>query len=354
MRRLRRAAPGLLLPALWALPGLWALAALSASGCLADECAHDQAPDSTRSAAQSLWCTGLYRERRSQALAPDVLEFEPAYRLWSDGAQKRRWIRLPPGTAIDTRSMDEWVFPVGTRLWKEFSVDGRRVETRYLEKRGERDWRRVSFVWDEAEANATERPEGIRGHRGTSYEVPSSEACDVCHSGRIDGVLGFEAVSLAAEGARGLTWSELVARGWVTASGPPVPPVPPVPGNELEKSALGYLHVNCGTACHSPSPYSRANFVSVFFRLNVNQLGSVAATDTYRTALGYPSVFLSPVDGRPMKVIAPGDPEHSSAVYRAKVRDERQELQMPPVATHVVDAEGVLLLERWVRSLPAP
>src|SRR5262249_30960643 len=77
--------------------------------------------------------TGLYARGGGEEIAPDVLAFSPQYPLWSDGAEKRRWIRLPPGTRIDARDPDRWVFPVGTRLWKEFSL-GRRLETRMLER----------------------------------------------------------------------------------------------------------------------------------------------------------------------------------------------------------------------------
>ena len=48
--------------------------------------------------------------------------------------RKRRWISLPPGSAIDASDPDAWAFPVGTRLWKEFSFGGQRVETRYMER----------------------------------------------------------------------------------------------------------------------------------------------------------------------------------------------------------------------------
>src|SRR5947209_7643500 len=76
--------------------------------------------------------TGLYAPGSSERIATDALPFSPQYPLWSDGAEKRRWIRLPRGTQIDARDPDHWVFPVGTRIWKEFSL-GRRLETRMLE-----------------------------------------------------------------------------------------------------------------------------------------------------------------------------------------------------------------------------
>ncbi len=77
--------------------------------------------------------TGLYRAGSSTEIAPDHLPYAPQYPLWSDGASKRRWIWLPPGTQIDASDPDRWQFPIGTRFWKEFSF-GERTETRYLER----------------------------------------------------------------------------------------------------------------------------------------------------------------------------------------------------------------------------
>ena len=76
--------------------------------------------------------TGLYADVATKRVAEGLLAFTPQYPLWSDGARKSRWIALPPGTSIDASDPDAWVFPVGTRLWKEFAFE-RRIETRYLE-----------------------------------------------------------------------------------------------------------------------------------------------------------------------------------------------------------------------------
>src|SRR5690606_34275934 len=80
--------------------------------------------------------TGLYRDIRKGELAEGVRFYVPRFELWTDGAEKRRWIALPPGTRIDTSDMEDWQFPVGTKLWKEFVRDGVRVETRLLQKTG--------------------------------------------------------------------------------------------------------------------------------------------------------------------------------------------------------------------------
>jgi len=67
---------------------------------------------------QTLQQTGLYADFATLRVDPDHLAFAPQYPLWTDGAAKRRWISLPPGTSIDGSDPDAWVFPTGTRLWK--------------------------------------------------------------------------------------------------------------------------------------------------------------------------------------------------------------------------------------------
>src|SRR5688572_3569824 len=68
--------------------------------------------------------TGLYADFSSLTIDPGHIAFSPQYPLWTDGAAKRRWIALPPGTVIDASHPDAWTFPVGTRFWKEFAFAG--------------------------------------------------------------------------------------------------------------------------------------------------------------------------------------------------------------------------------------
>ena len=126
----------------------------------------------TPSAPPTLRETGLYIDAAALTVDPQHLTFSPQYPLWTDGAAKRRWISLPPGTAIDASDPDAWVFPVGTRLWKEFSFDGRRVETRYLEREADR-WVYAAYAWSEdgREAHLV----GARGRRA-AYPLPGGKA----------------------------------------------------------------------------------------------------------------------------------------------------------------------------------
>ena len=50
------------------------------------------------------------------------MPYDIVVELWSDGAKKQRWIQLPPGEKIDVADLDNWQFPKGTKLWKQFTV----------------------------------------------------------------------------------------------------------------------------------------------------------------------------------------------------------------------------------------
>jgi hypothetical protein len=320
------------------------------SGVDPPDCAHDTIDGGD--APTHLACTGLYADFASGTIAPGVRPFTPGFTLWSDGAEKSRYIYLPPGTQIDTTDMDQWTFPVGTRLWKEFRLQGLRVETRLLWKRGDSDWLRTTYAWSLDQSTATELTSGQLGWNGTSYEIPPQTACQDCHAGRLDDVLGFEAVSLAAPAATGLTMNVLVAEGLLTQ--PPSTPIV-VPGNATESAALGWLHANCGIACHNSTSFDCNS--TLYMRLNVASLATVQSTDTWNTAVGRPLSGLDQafVPPWPMLRITPGNPRASAVSYRASVRDTdpAQSNQMPPMDTHVVPGAGVAILNAWIQAMPA-
>ena len=80
--------------------------------------------------------------------------FSPQYPLWSDGATKRRWVRLPAGSQINVADLEKWELPVGTKFWKEFSFKGRKVETRFLWQTRKDTWVFASYAWNEAQTDA--------------------------------------------------------------------------------------------------------------------------------------------------------------------------------------------------------
>jgi hypothetical protein len=303
---------------------------------------------------QHLACTGLYGEGgrgwEAKAVPPEVRPFEPGLPLWSDGLDKARFIFLPPGTRVDTLRMDEWRFPAGTKLWKEFQWQGRRIETRFLWKRPDGTWLRTTYRWSDDGRTALELTDGEERVPGTrDYEIPTQADCQACHGGREDGVLGFEAVALAHEDARGLTLAQLVREGLLTH---PPEDSPRIPGTPVERAALGYLHMNCGVSCHNTNPLALGGTSGLHLRLETGELGSVQGTDTWRTSVGVRSLFRpSVLSGGDFQRVAPGDTAHSTVLQRLAVRGGA--FQMPPLATRVVDEHGRALVQRWIESLPA-
>jgi len=295
-----------------------------------------------------LACTGLYSDWPSRTIAASAASYDPGLHLWSDGADKSRYIALPPGTAIDTSNMDEWTFPIGTKVWKEFALGGKKVETRYLLKEPNGSWAYTTYRWSPDQSAAVELTTGATNVNGTRYEIPNLEKCRVCHMGRGDFVLGFEAIGLSSPLASGLTMDTLVARGWVTS--PPRARLT-IPGDATASAALGWLHANCGTSCHNRSHYALAGPTGFFMRLGAGELASVQATDTYATGVNVAAKFREPDGGSVMR-IAPGNPGGSCIVVRAGYRDTAGEkIQMPPDDTHVVDSADLDDVKSWIGSL---
>ena len=145
---------------------------------------------------------GLYAEGDPGEIEASVLPYEVRFELWSDGASKQRWLRLPEGASIDTSRPEDWDFPAGTRLFKEFSRDGVRLETRMLERLDDGRWGAVAYRWLPDGSDALALPEGEQDAGGTAHDVPDAASCVACHGGRQSFVLGFSAVQLS--GAPGL------------------------------------------------------------------------------------------------------------------------------------------------------
>lgn len=296
-------------------------------------------PEKQASLPETLSETGLYADIGSRALADDIVAYEPGFPLWSDGAAKNRFLRLPTGAHIDTQDMDVWQFPEGTRFWKEFVRNGILVETRVLAKVGPNsdDWAAMAYVWNDEESDALATPAGERNARGTPHDVPASSACMGCHGGTKSRVLGFSAIQLATSTGK-INLDEMVNRG--ALSKPPSRPIV-LPGNDTTRAALGYLHANC-SHCHNQNrpPRQGARCYdpehSFDFMLRVDELDSVDATATCKTALG--------------KVISRGEPDQSEVVMRISRRNPDWP-SMPPLGTEFVDDKGVSVIRKWIQSL---
>ena len=302
--------------------------------------------------------TGLYADVATKQLAPGVLAFSPQYPLWSDGARKQRWIALPPGTSIDASDPDAWVFPVGTRLWKEFAFE-RRIETRYLERTAE-GWVYATYRWSDDEGDAVlaakfgERAV-YRLSDGGSYDLPARSDCRACHEGNVARVLGFSALQLSGArdpgalhgeplGPGELDLASLALRGLVRGLPASLVADPPrvAASSPAERAALGYLHGNCSN-CHN----TRGPLADLDFSLEVRVAPGAPPPGALTTAGGRTARF-QPSGAQPMPRIAAGRPDASLLLHRMSRRDPIS--AMPPLGSRVVDREAVALVERWIRE----
>ena len=298
-----------------------------------------------------LSCTGLYSDIAKKEVASDAHFFAPAHQLWSDGATKQRWIYLPEGAQIDTSAAGAWVFPVGTKLFKEFSWNGRRVETRIFWKSNEAEWLKTTYHWNDDESDAERFAGGEVDVAGHTYYIPSAKECEQCHKGRVDRALGFELILLGLPGAEGLTLSELVARNLVTKD-PQAALEIGDDGTGKAAPALAWLHVNCGISCHNSVSSAEGYASTLRLRLPYDTLDGRASGefDAIESTVGVAAY--TPRWGGMTRVV-PGSPEGSLLYKLANTRDRAMRNQMPPIAARVVDTDGMKLVEAWIRSLPA-
>ncbi len=281
------------------------------------------------------------------------MPFEPTYWLWSDGADKRRWIRLPPGTRIDTTGMDHWVFPVGTKLWKEFSRGGVLLETRLIERYGDgpEDYWMGAFVWNLEQTDAVLAPDGQMNINGTPHDAPAQKVCLACHRGDTGRVLGFSAMQLSRaedDNRVGPTLTEIIRRNLLTAP-PDAGGTPPfsVPGDPVTAAALGYLHANCGH-CHNRNGTAWPD-TQMVLRVTTED-ADVESSDVYLSLVGQTLQYWR--GGAITKRVSPGDPDASAIVARMSARGNED--QMPPLATEETDPTGIVRVRAWIAALPPP
>src|SRR5215213_8172432 len=151
-----------------------------------------QAPVAPRFLSQ----TGLYSDAAKLKIDSRNRLFSPQYPLWSDGAAKRRWVRLPEGSQINVADLSNWDLPVGTKFWKEFSFNGRKVETRFLWRTSKDHWVFASYAWNAAQTDAELATEdGIANIAeiadGKRHSIPSVAECRSCHDSSRTETLGF-------------------------------------------------------------------------------------------------------------------------------------------------------------------
>lgn len=266
--------------------------------------------------------------------------------LWSDGADKERFLALPDGETIRVAPDGDWDFPEGTVLVKTFLLGGRRVETRLFMRHPDGVWAGYSYEWNDAQTDAALLAGGVTKEvGGQTWTFPSRSECMRCHTDAAGRALGPETSQLNRlltypSGTTANQLTTLEAIGMFDAAlgaAPEALPRLPEPGGEdpLAGRARAYLHSNCSN-CHRPGGPGGGP-ADLRFEVPLAEMG-VCDVPPERGSLGI-------ADAR---VVAPGQPERSVLLERMRAPGPGR---MPPLASHVVDGEGVALVEAWIRSL---
>ncbi len=274
--------------------------------------------------------------------------------FWSDGAGKTRFLGLPNGTTItiDDQAVgdqDDWQFPIGTVIVKNFELNSNLIETRHLMRHPDGIWAGYTYEWNAQQTEATRVVGGKTVEiAGQDWVFPSEAQCDQCHTGAAGYALGPETAQLNKDftyPSTGRTDNQLATLDHVLMFTSPLAGTPdtlPALADPMDTSAdigdraRAYLHTNCAS-CHRPGGGTPVDIDLRYF----TALQDTVACDAIPQAgrLGIPNA----------RIIAPGDAGSSTLV--ARINRRHGIAAMPPVGSTVIDAAGVGLLTDWVNGL---
>ncbi len=302
--------------------------------------------------------TGLFASLAPLKPAPGLLEYEVSAPLWSDSAEKRRFLALPANTKIAFARRGPWTFPVGTILVKHFEIRTSaaataKLETRVLvhEKQG---WAGYTYVWNQAQTDAdlSLSPKTVRlavfdprsGSRRTqNWTFPGMSQCLQCHNAAAGFVLGVRTAQLNRDhDFGGVTDNQIRAWNHVGMFAGEVPHpmwldrLAPLAATQvpLDRRVRSYLDANCAQ-CHRPGGPAPGSMDMRFETplLAMNLFGVPPHED-----LGVPGA----------RRIAPGAKEKSVLWLRIGLTGKDR---MPPLGTNVVDEVARRLIGAWIDGL---
>ncbi len=328
--------------------------------------------------------TGLFTSTKELKPAPGLIPYTVNAQLWSDGATKERYLALPGTSQIEFDTvvypygnthpghLPGWRFPDGTVAVKTFSLEmergnpasRRRLETRLLhfenrpgtQEYGDGYWRGYTYEWNDEQTeailidkNGKDRSFTIKekgGERKQTWHFPSRSECIGCHTMPAKYVLGLNTVQMNKDhdygGGRVANQLRTLEHLGIFKAPLPKPPeaLPRLANYEdrsqpLDARARAYLHANCAH-CHMKWGGGNADF-------ELLATMDLKATRTLSDAPRH-----GKFDLKDPGLLVPGSPERSLLLWRMKRLDAPR---MPRVGSSVVDENGALLIEEWIKQL---
>jgi uncharacterized repeat protein (TIGR03806 family) len=290
----------------------------------------------------------LFANAEATAPSEGVVAYELATPLFSDYADKQRFVFLPRGVRARVGDDGAILFPVGAVLIKTFAYTGdagvRKIETRLL-IRQQQGWTANTYVWDAVGREARLAPAGgqipIRvttatGVRDITYAVPNRNQCKGCHS--TDGALAPIGPSASHFSTAGGGTEESELARWQRLGLLERTPVPPPSARTLDASARAYLDINCAH-CHNPR--GPANTSGLDLR--------VEQDDPVRWGVRKRPIAAGRGAGDLNFAIDPGHPDRSILLHRMISDDPG--VMMPELGRATKHDEGVELVRTWIAQM---
>jgi uncharacterized repeat protein (TIGR03806 family) len=275
-----------------------------------------------------------------------VIPYSVNSALWSDGADKSRFVALPDNQTISVEDDGDLQFPVGSVLIKQFSHAGVPVETRFL-MHHDNGWASYSYEWNDTATDATLSTTAHDKVIDSTYThiFPSPAQCFQCHTNAANVSLGLETAQLNRKFVyteTGITYNQLDTWQYIdlfsadltTANRGRYMPALTDTTSAVALRARAYLHSNC-SGCHRPG--GTPEHLDLRFSTSLSDAGICNVN---------PSLGDLGIAGA--KLLAPGDTSLSVIYQRMNRRDQ---YQMPPLASHVVDDAAVALIGEWIGAM---
>ena len=297
--------------------------------------------------------------------ANDGIPYDLNTPLFTDYAQKYRFVFVPQGTQAAYRDNAAFDFPVGTIIAKTFTIqadlrdDGSAqdiIETRLLIHRKD-GWKALPYIWNSDKTDAvltvtggTQNVSWIDANgvsQSTDYVIPNTNNCANCHGEDTLLPIGPTARSLNKDYIYGSTsanqlahWSDL---GILTGTPEDIDSIVTIPlwndtSASLDDRARGYLDINCAH-CHSESGAGRTSGLLLEywrpFGVDVGECKPPVAAGAGAGELDYD--------------IVPGDAAASIMDFRMDSNENA--IRMPEIGRSVIHAEGVQLIRDWINAM---
>jgi uncharacterized repeat protein (TIGR03806 family) len=284
----------------------------------------------------------FFKDGARQVPAAGVMPYAVTTPLWSDGAEKLRFVYVPPGLKAKAQGEGLLDFPVGSALIKTFKLEGRLIETRVLLHRAE-GWVALPYKWNAEQSEARLVLGGAREELTTpagqtiSYAIPNKNQCKECHS--LNNALvpiGPKARNLSAAWLAGFKQAghlDVVPK--VARQVPAWDQRAKVP---IADAARGWLDANCAH-CHNPGGLASNSGLYLGWE----------ERDPARFGVMKRPVAAGRGSGGHEFDIVPGNPDQSILVYRMESLEGG--VAMPELGRSSRDAEGEAVVRTWIREM---